>query len=216
MELKNANMMDSSNILKLSNNNLNNFNSTTYNESRMDKSNITELKGVNMIENLRHKRNLSQNVNTLSNNNFVKNNGLVKYKEQYNENKNVNTNITYFKNELNQYNSKSDNLILANSLSPSILIEDNISLLNQKLRGAMEYYNQNKNIDLYKTKIDNKNEDLNKKSICASDSKNHVSKYIKRFLNQAHEDKELQSDQFFNMQNCKINSRSKDNILIDR
>lgn len=203
---------------------------------------------LNMRESQKHKRNLSFNSHNLQNN--LQNLNFQNTKEQaimlksnidftiQNKSKNINSNFSNFEKELNTLNNKSeknafsslaanlDNIENKNdrkaskSVSAAALMEENVFQLNEKLKAASEFYQQqrNKSIDFDATKneissrgefakssvkLDNNGDNLN-------DSRMHVSKYIKRFLHQAHEDlKKEEENDVFNMQNCKIHYKCK-------
>jgi len=143
---------------------------------------------------------------------------FTKYNELHiSKHKNINSNICNFEREIGtlNFNNQIDlrnRRKINNSIKTEVFIEENIIQLNEKLKAASEFYKINLSNDFERSKNDMTNRDLGKSSNAINnfnESGNHVSKYIKKFLLQAHEVQQVEEIDVFNMQNCKINSKRK-------
>jgi hypothetical protein len=171
---------------------------------------------------------------SINNNSILQNSSMInansnannrrKYNQYFNPNQNMNQNKSIY--------SKQNNFT---KVATSIIIDENICLLNQKLKKANDYYNakNNKNLNNLKDEIitDNVSEinidhsrsrspdrmKFNYSDINNNNKSMHVSGYIKNFINQAHEENYFdENEDIFKLKNCKINSKGKKFLFINK
>jgi len=153
-------------------------------------------------------------------NSILQNNSTINVNVNVNVNFNMNRSLLR-KNQSHLLNSKQNNLT---KVATSIIIDENLPILNQKLKKANDYYNSKNNnnnelkeqismdnvseINLDRTRSPirmrfNNSEMNNNRSL-------HVSGYIKSFINQAHDENYFdENEDIFKLKNCKINSKGK-------
>ena len=122
-------------------------------------------------------------------------------------------------------NPKQNNLT---KVATSIIIDENLTDLNQKLNKAKDFYSTKSNFkDDITCDMDmdfnfdgsrspnNNNNRTRITTLYNTESKQmHVSSYIRKFMNQTHEDIDENTEDIFKMKNCKINSKGKKNFII--
>lgn len=124
-------------------------------------------------------------------------------------------NTTMNKSLSQKQNQKQNSLV---KVATTILIDENLPDLNEKLKKANDFYftrsnfkdelnsemDMDFNLDKSRSPVNNRT----RISQFGTESKHmHVSSYIKQFLNQTHEDIEDNPDDIFKLKNCLINSK---------
>ncbi len=169
-------------------------NNNTYFPNQKDQA--ISLRGRNSdlstISNNIKSKNINENFS-----NFQKELSAINYRSENNFLGNA-VNLHINDNNPNTYSlglRHSRNAFLSNSISSADLIEEkNIIQLNEKLKAASEFYHKrNKSTEYDVGKCEISNQALGKSIASNNDNNNneskmHVSKYIKKFLHQAHED----------------------------
>lgn len=118
---------------------------------------------------------------------------------------------------LPRLNQKQNNLT---KVATSIIIDENLPVLNEKLKKANDYYSSKNNNIKDEINIDNVSDihyDNRSRSprMKFQDTENvnkslYVSGYIKKFINQAHEENYFdENEDIFKLKNCKIKSKGK-------
>jgi len=171
---------------------------------------------------------------SINNNSILQNNSMInansnfnnkrRYNQYFNPSQNQNQNQYQNQNQNKSIYSKQNNLT---KVATSIIIDENINLLNQKLRQANDYYNsKNKNFNNFNNlKDDIITDNVSEINLDNSRSRSpermkfnfseinnnksmHISGYIKNFINQAHEENYFdENEEIFKLKNCKINSK---------
>lgn len=200
----------------MENNNKNNCNNRkTLNKSNINDKfilkpqldlNFEKCKNQNVLDILRHKR----TVNNTSISGSLDVDNKIEFSQQMSQNlsqRNYSlSNKAVFSN-VNDSNNVEDQR--NRELATSLIVEENLSLLNQKLKIASEYYNYKNDINLAEQTIErnkSKNVSGNKNLQLSETAKFHISSYIKRFLKQTHENTENRTEDVFNLKNCKVHS----------
>lgn len=213
--------------------------SVLKNSSNLNNSNNYQINNNNNNYTLNTLNNLNDTYNTYNTN--INNSTFI--------NKHLNdTNITYLNTTQEKLNDSSMNksLLFNSSLNinksafqrqtpkqnnltkvaTSIIIDENLTDLNEKLKKANDFYyskatnnnlkdeiNSEMDINLNRSRSPPNNRTrISQYDISTESKQMHVSRYIKKFLNQTHEDIDDANDDIFKMKNCKINSKGREII----
>lgn len=195
-------------------------------------SNFNEISNINILQDFNNPNNTNKlnEMNTLLNQN--NNNDSLSLNinninnSLHNSMINFHNNKTFIKksgaNNLNPINISNQQILNNNKtkLATSIIIDENLPVLNDKLKRANDYYTSRNNMK-NEINIDNVSdinivdrspkdpmERIKFNEMEVSNKSLHVSGYIKNFINQAHEEKYFdENEDIFKLKNCKIYSK---------